>query len=263
MGRAQYLAAALAALLAVVVYFGCPVRPAELEAGFRRGPLETTGLETLVRQARATLSPAQLATLATLDDRLASQEQPAERLDLLEQLAGEWYRAGHPAISGIYARRIAEQRNSADAWAIAGTTFSLCLKQDELADKTRQFCSSQAVAAYQAAISLEPDTAEHRVNLALTYADNPPPDNPMRGVLLLRELTEQFPNSPAVFRALGQLSLRTGQLENAARRFGRAAELAPNDPDAVCPLARVLEELGRSAESRTFADRCQELVKSR
>ena len=243
-----------------LTYWGCPVRPPELEAGFRRGPLEATGLESLIRAARAELTPAQMATLSTLDERLESQEDPERRLDLLEQLAGEWYRAGQPAVSGIYARQIAEQTESDDAWGIAGTTFTLCTRQEGLNDKTRQFCASQAEQAYQAAISLRPRNVDHRINLALTYVENPGQEGPMKGILQLRELAEDFPEEPAVFLTLARLAMQTGQRERAAERLGRAAELAPDNPDAVCPLAKVLEELGRSEESSIFAARCSQLL---
>ncbi len=263
MRKPQYIAAAITALLIVVTYWGCPVRPPDLEEAIQQSPLEATGLQSLVRAARADLNPAQMATLSTLDERLESQEDPDQRRDLLEQLAGEWYRAGHPAVSGIYATEIAELEETADAWAIAGTTFTLCLRQEGNDDKTRQFCASQAERSYQSAISLDPTNPEHRINLAVTYTDAPPSDNPMKGILQLRELEKDFPEEPRVYLTLARLAMQTGQRERAAERLLQAVELAPTDPDAVCPLAKVLEELGRSEESLTFAARCTELLRKR
>lgn len=262
MGRNQWIAVALTAVLLVVTYWGCPVRPPEMEEGFQRGPLETTGLESLIRAARADLNPAEVATLASLESRLADQEDPEKRLPLLEQLAGEWYRAGHPEISGIYARDIAEETATEDAWGIAGTTFSLCLQQEALDEKTKQFCSTQAERAYQAAISLNPDNADHRINLALTYTNNPGNGaNPMQGILMLRELTEQYPDNPRVFTTLAQLAIRTNQWDKAAERLQQAYALAPDDPDVVCNLARVYETLKQMDRAAELGARCQELVK--
>jgi len=262
MGRSQWIAVAVASLLLLLTYLGCPVRPPEMEEGFKRGPLEATGLESLIRAARATLKPAEVATLASLEGRLEEVEDVVEkRQPLLQQLAGEWYRAGHPAISGIYARKIAEDTNTEEAWSIAATTFSICLKQEDADDKTRQFCSRQAEAAYQAAISLDPREVDHRINLALTYTDYPPKDNPMKGILQLRELVENYPDNPRVYISLAQLSIRTNQWENAAKRLEKAVELAPDNPDAVCNLARVYETLKRMEAAAAVGARCRELVK--
>ena len=260
MGRTQYITVGFTLVLLAVTYWGCPVRPPEMEEGFARGPLEATGIETLIREARSSLTPAQMATLSTLDERLETQTEDSARIDLMRQLAGEWYRAGQPAISGVYARRIADVINTENAWGIAGTTFSLCLRQEGINDKTRQFCGSQAEKAYQAAISLAPTNPEHRINLALTYTDNPQSDNPMKGILMLRELEEKFPGEPKVYLTLAQLAIRTNQYERAAERLRKAVALAPDNPDAVCNLAKVLETLNRSEESATFARRCNELV---
>lgn len=260
MGRSQWIAIVVVSLLLVLTYWGCPVRPPEMEDGFKRGPLESTGLESLIRAARAKLKPAEIATLASLESRLEKEELPDNRRPILEQLAGEWYKAGQPAISGIYAKEIAEETNTEDAWSITATTFNICIKQEGVDDKTRQFCASQAEQAYQAAISLDPEDPDNRINLAVSYTDFPPRDNPMKGILLLRELEQQYPSNARVYTTLAQLAIKTNQWEKAAERLEKAVELAPNNPDAICNLARVYETLKRMDEAAPFAARCQELV---
>ncbi|NJC26177.1 tetratricopeptide repeat protein [Neolewinella antarctica] len=256
MGKSQWIAIAVTSFLLLFTYWGCPVRPPELEEGLTQAPLAATGLESLIRAARADLTPAAMATLASLEERLETQTDDEQRMDLLEQLAGEWYRAGHPAISGIYAERIAEQLSTVDAWSIAGTTFTICIQREEEDNKTRQFCANQAEKAYQAAISLEPDDVNNRINLALTYVDAPAQGNPMQGILQLLDLVEKYPREPRVYTTLAQLAIKTGQLDKAAERLETAAELDPGSPDALCPLARVYDNLGNTEKSAIFAARC-------
>jgi predicted Zn-dependent protease len=232
-----------------------------MEEGFARGPLETTGLESLIRAARANLSPSAIANLSDLESRLEKEPASSERVPILEQLAGEWYRAGQPAISGIYAKEIAEEQNTEEAWSITATTFNICLKKEGTDEKTRQFCASQAEQAYQAAISLNPEDADNRINLALSYTDYPPRDNPMKGILLLRELEQKYPENPRVYITLAQLAIKTNQLEKAVERFETARSLDPDNPEVICPLARVYESLGKQDEAAILGARCQELVK--
>ncbi len=232
-----------------------------MEDGFKRGPLASTGLESLIRAARSELKPAEIATLADLESRLEKEELADNRQPLLEQLAGEWYKAGHPAISGIYAKEIAEEVNTEDAWSITATTFNICLKQEGVDDKTRQFCASEAERAYQAAISLDPEDPDNRINLAVSYTDFPPREEPMKGIMLLRELEKQYPENARVYTTLAKLAIKTNQWEKAAERLETAVELAPDNPDAVCNLARVYETLNRTDEAAPLALRCQELVK--
>ena len=263
MGRTQWIAAAVATALLVFTYVACPVRPAEVtERDLDQRPTATTGLESLIRAARGELSPTEIATLARLETELDALDETADPQPILEQLAGEWYRAGHPSISGIYARRIAEQVNTEDAWSITGTTFNICLKKEGQDDRTRQFCAAQAEQAYQAAISLNPDNPDNRINLAVSYTDFPPQDNPMKGILLLRELVEDYPDNPRVYLTLAQLAMRTNQFERAAERLETALDLAPDSPDVVCNLARVYETLKRASEAQPLVERCRELVEA-
>ncbi len=261
MGRNQWISVAVASVLLLLTYWGCPVRPPEMESGFDRGPLEATGLESLIRAARPDLTPAQMATLASLEERLvAAEDNEEEKSDLQEQLAGEWYRAGQPAISGIYARQIAENVGTEEAWSITATTFNLCLQRQSSDEKTRQFCASQAEQAYQAAISLNPENADNRINLALAYTDYPPRDNPMKGILMLRDLEKKYPENARVYITLGQLAIKTNQLDRAVLRLEKAVALAPDNPDAVCPLAKVYENLDRGEESALMAVRCTDIL---
>ncbi|THH42065.1 tetratricopeptide repeat protein [Neolewinella litorea] len=260
MRKAQWIAAGIAFVLVLVTYWGCPVRPPEMEDGFRRGPLQATGVQSLIREAHDDLNPAQAATLSGLEEQLQEAEDDSLRVEVLRQLAREWYQVGKPSISGAYAAQIAELENTEEAWAITATTFSLCLRQEGIDDKTRQFCGAQAEQAYQAAISLNPGNAENRINLAVTYTDNPPPDNPMKGILMLRELEQQYPDNPRVYITLAQLAIRTNQLDRAAERLRKADELDPGNPDVVCPLAKVYEDLGRAGEADIFARKCSDLL---
>lgn len=264
MGRTQWIAAGATALLLLLTYWGCPVRPPEAGVDLTSAPTSTTGLESLIRAVRGDLAPAQIATLANLEERLelaeTSETEPPR--PLLEQLAGEWFRAGHPAISGIYARKIAEDSGEAEDWSIAATTFSLCLQRDGVDDKTRQFCSSQAEESYLSAISIDPTDVDARINLAVSYTDFPPQDNPMKGILMLRDLEKQYPENARVYITLAQLAIRTNQLDKAAQRLETAVELEPENPDAVCPLARVYEQLGQAEQAKTMIERCQQLIEA-
>jgi cytochrome c-type biogenesis protein CcmH/NrfG len=87
----------------------------------------------------------------------------------------------------------------------------------------KAFCNQRAVQAFENAISLNPDNASHRLNLALTYTEMPPEDNPMKGILLLRELQEQYPENTQVLNALGRLAIQTGQYARAVERLDAGA----------------------------------------
>lgn len=262
MGRTQCIAAVATALLVLLTYWGCPVRAPKAGMELKSAPVAATGLETLIRAARDELSATEIATLANLEERLElAENSDTEAIrPLLENLAGEWFGAGQPAISGVYARRIAEESEQATDWNIAATTFSLCLQREDTDDKTRQFCADQAEEAYQSAISLDPDNVDARINLAVSYTDYPPKDNPMKGIQMLVQLEKDNPGNARANITLAQLAIRTNQLDRAAVRFEKAVVAEPDNPDAVCPLAQVYEKLGQNDKAMPYIERCKELL---
>ncbi len=180
-------------------------------------------------------------------------------MPILERLASEWYQAGHPGISGHYAQRIAEiQDTSARAWAIAGTTFSICV-QKAATEKEKEFCTQRSVKNFQNAISLEPDVVDHQLNLSLTYTYSPPEENPMKGILMLRDLQAKYPENTGVLITLARLAIQTNQLQKATERLQQAQELEPDNPEPVCLLAQVYGRLSLAEKEMESARRCEEL----
>jgi tetratricopeptide (TPR) repeat protein len=262
MQRPQLLVVAVAVLALLTMYFGCPTQAPEMvSAAARRGlEVEATSPGALMRTAKDDLSPIARATLAGLDDQLADAETDKARLPLLERLATEWYQAGQAGISGHFAQRIAEIRDtSARAWSIAGTTFSICV-QKATTEKEKTFCTQRSVQAFQNAISLEPAVVDHQLNLSLTYTYSPPEENPMKGILMLRDLQAKYPQNTAVLITLARLAIQTNQLQKATERLQQATALEPLNPEPVCLLAQVYGKLGLAQKEAESGARCAELT---
>ena len=262
MRRPHYLALASAAALFALLFWGLEYRPRDVVRAeqTRRGlSLASTSAQSLIREALPALDARTEAEVHGLSKMLDAAAADARRVELLRDLSGAWYRAGHPAIAGHYAERVAEVAPSDTAWGLAGTTYSLCLRADSLADKPREFCRERAVLAYENAISLAPEESSHKLNLALLYADHPPADNPMRGIRMLLDLNAADPDDVAVLVQLGRLALRTGQDDRALERLMRAVELAPGNRSAQCLLGEAAAREGIAELAAASAARCRAL----
>lgn len=92
-----------------------------------------------------------------------------------------------------------------------------------------------AEAALQAALRLQPDSGEVRL-AAATYAflGLSDYDRARAEVELARR---SLPNSPDVYRLIGQLDRRQGRWNESLRNFERAAELEPRSYEYITPLA--------------------------
>ena len=261
MGRPQLIALGCA----LVAFLGLNLGLERLAPPMRDGAsavqkLSSTSASALLREATDGLDARVEAEVHGLEKRLDAAASDERKAAVLRELSGAWYRAGRPALAGHYAEQVAEALPSDTAWSIAATTYSLCLRADSLSAKQRAFCEERAVPAYEMAISLAPAESSHRLNLAIHLAENPPADNPMRGILLLRELNEADPEDVGVLIQLGRLSLQTGQLENARKRLSEAVRVDPANRNAQCLLAEAAGRLGDAAMAATAAQACSDLA---
>lgn len=259
MGKAQWTALTVAIILIGVLYFVFDTKPrefAQIEKA-RSFLAQTTGIETLLMEATPQVHGTAANQIMGLEKKLDPENPDPE---VLKALSSAWYAQGFPAIAGHYAREVAQQEGTAEAWSIAGTTFSLAL-QKETDEKIRRFCLENGVECFENAISLEPQEVRHRLNLALLYTEEAPKDKPMQGILMLVELSEKHPEEGAVFFHLGRLALQTGQVDRALDRLSRAVELRPDHRESWCLLADARElagDLKGAAEARVHCEHISE-----
>lgn len=258
MNKLQISALIGAILLFSGLYFGVSTKPDKQKMLERSRALqgESTGIETLLTEAKTQLPKEATAELATLETALQAATDDSVRTEVLKNLSGWWYRAGNLPVAGIYAEQVADMLGTDQSWSVAGALFFNALTKATEPSK-RAFCSAKAVKAFESAASLKPDVVEHRVNLALVYAENPPPDNPMQAVLQLRDLEKQHPDNASVYNALGRLAIKTGQWDRAIERLEKAISLDPKNSNTPCLLAKAYAGAGRQDKASEFEAKCQ------
>ena len=215
---------------------------------------ETTSIDLLLANALESMPP---------EDRLYFEQKiqlftNPDSIDIqaLIEFSGEWYQREKYAISGHYAELIAELQNTEEAWSIAGTTFAVGINNYS-SEKERSFCADKAIQALQNAISLNPDNLNHQINLALCYADFPPDLNPMKGIQMLLDINQRYPENTAALIALGRLAIKTGQFERAKQRLEKVIDLDPKQIKAYCLLVDVYQNTGEPDKAKFALANCR------
>ena len=122
----------------------------------------------------------------------------------------------------------------------------------------RDFCTQRAVNAFQNAASLNPTKLDYKINLALCYTENPPQDEPMKGILLLRDLDKENPDNAAINIQLARLAIKTGQFDKAIARLEKVLASEPNNKKAVCFLAEAYKNT-QNPKAAELAQKCDSL----
>lgn len=259
MNKAQYLALLAATAVFLVLYLGFGTKPPAQKTVERSRSLqgESTSFTTMLDAAKANMDATQAGNLLALEQRLEQAGSDSLRAGVLKEISAWWYTQGNLPVAGGFAEQVAELEQADTAWSVAGATFYLALSGSQ--DETlRKYCGSHAVKAFESAISLNPARVEHRVNLALVYAENPPPDNPMQAVLMLRELEQKYPENASVYNALGRLAIKTGQWDRAVARLEQSWSLDKTNPITPCLLAKAYEGAGKTDKVAEFVALCNQ-----
>lgn len=260
MTKLQLTAVFSAVLLLFVMYFGCETKARDIQRFEKSRALssEKTDINLLLRDAQGAITEAQNNYVVTLSEQLEKAASDSVKVNLLKQLSGKWYEFGQPAIAGYYAQNVAELLNSEDSWSVAGTTYAICVQQMK-SDDVREFCNKRAISAFESAVSLNPENIAHRVNLALSYAEIPPADQPMKGITMLLDLNKKHPENVLILNTLARLAIKTGQYDRALVRLSKAIENEPDNVSSICLLATVYDALKKPAEAQQYLEKCRAL----
>ncbi len=263
MTRLQRIVVAGAVILFAVLYFGFDTKPREREGidAARKKIAVKTDIQALLAEARQELDADNLTFLGSIHQVLNATEADSLKIPMWKELSGAWYSYNRPDLAGYYAELIADVLNTPEAWSIAGTTYAIGGQRLEK-EKHRIFATEHAVAAFENAISMDPDNITHRTNLAVCYVDNPPKDNPMKGVQMLLNLDKKYPEAIGVQNTLARFAIKTNQFEKAAARLEKVLTLDANNQNAICLIAKAYEGLGQSTKAMDFNKRCQALLKA-
>lgn len=260
MNRLQLITVGAAVVLFLVLYFGCDTTPKDIKAleKTREFTTESTDLNVLLQTAQAKLDAASASEVAALQQQVEASTSDTAKVETLKQLSSKWFQLREPALAGSYAQGVAEIVNDEQSWSTTGTTYLLCLQMTQ-EEQVRSYCMNRAVKAFENAVSINPDNPDIRAYLALCYTEMPPQSEPMKGILMLRELNQQHPDNVLILNSLGRLAIRTNQFDRAKERLEKSIAIEPNNANTVCLLAQVYEQLGEAAKAKTFITRCETL----
>lgn len=259
MNKLQWIVVGVSVALFFTLWLGFETKNKEQKTTDRSRGIqgEATSFSTLLADAKEHLSGTQVSQLEALELSSLNAKQDKEKSEALKSLSGFWYRFGNIPIAGGYADSVAILENTPQAWSVAGGTYYQGLMAAKDNQLIRTYTAAKAVTAFESAASLAPEQPEHRVNLALVYAENPPPDNPMQAVLMLKDLETKYPNEPAVYNALGRLAIKTNQWDRAIQRLEKAMSLDPNNSNTPCLLAKAYEGAGNMQKAQEMAVKCR------
>lgn len=238
-------------------YFGFDVSSVDHKRAneIRKQDLLITGIENIKMAADARLQEPQKAELKELMLSLQNSKSTPEKIESLKRISGFWFRSGEYELAGSSAEDIAKEQGTAEAWNDAGMNYFEGLNKLE-DEKRRIFCFQSAEKAFQNAHSLDSKNPEHQLYQALCYV-KVPGNEPMKGILMLRDLESKFPDYLPIQLNLVRLAIQTNQWDRAKSRLETILEKEKSNAEANCLMVEVLSQTNQLEKIEEFKKFCK------
>lgn len=251
MKRPQWIFAGIALLLTLGLYaitqdrlFGYHPKKAASTDPHEGHAHEEFSVDSILFKAKATLTPEQLTRINFLETSISRGDVQDQRIHMYHQLARFWRdtaRIFEPY--AWYTAEAARLENSENSLTFAAHLFLNNLKLEE-EEELKHWKALQAKELFERSLKINSANDSASVGLGATYIYGGISNNPMEGILKIREVAEKNPSNVYAQMTLGHASLMSGQVDKAIERFEQVAKLEPSNLEATLSLADIYEKRG-------------------
>lgn len=198
-------------------------------------------IEDQINEVKGRLKSEEKDQITSVEELL--KKDPENKL-FRDSLGKLWDRFQTPQISSYYYEEIAKSESTEQNWINAAFRYFDAFKMTGDSLK-RTYFVNKAIDSYKKVIEINPKNYDAKTDLGVCYAEGS--SNPMQGILMLREVTEQAPDHLMAQYNLGVLSVKSGQLDKAVGRFEKVLEIDPTIEDARFLLGKTYMQMGNNA----------------
>lgn len=212
--------------------------------GEEQGEGSTLNTDLLLQSARGALDSNQKQVLAQLEQSLkVNGDRDTAALDAMGRF---WDRNQIPAAAAVWFERKSEINKNELSYLDAAYRYFDAFKM--AADTgVRGMMVDKAILNYEKVLEINPGNLNAKTDLGACYAEGT--NEPMKGIMLLREVINANPKHEMAQYNLGMLSVKSGQLDKAIERFNTVLEINPARNEVNFYLGQVYIQKGDTAKA--------------
>jgi len=198
--------------------------------------------DSILFHVKESLSPAQIKWMSDLEQSVIRGDVKKQKLDVYHQLAHFWKdsaRIFEPY--AWYEAEAARLENSEKSLTFAAHLFLENLRNEE-SEGLKKWKALQAKDLFERSLSINDKNDSAIVGLGACYIFGGIADNPMEGILKIRQVIEKDSTNIFAQMTLGHGAFITGQYDKAIDRFGKVLSIDPKNLEALVMMAEVYEK---------------------
>jgi len=249
-------------LLLLLYFFGNTVAPNKsvpTPEAASNAPTTLTTKDVLAKY-KSGLDTQQLQTITQLENSVVRGDVRNQQIHVYHQLASYWGDTLHRGEIGAYYDGEAAKLENSEK----NLTFAAHLLVDDMMSSTdvsmQRWLATEAKELFDKALIINPNNDSTKIGIGVCYMFGNISENPMQGILAIREIADKNPDNLYAQMMLGLGGVQSGQYDKAAERFLAVVAKQPDNIEAVLNLAGVYERLGNKAEAVKWYKRSLTLI---
>jgi len=241
--KAQWITITIGVLIVAALFLFGRTGPHKsgITKNFQSSPQSELTADSILLHAKEILSPAQIQWMNDLEQSVIRGDVKKQKLDVFHQLAHFWKdsaRIFEPY--AWYEAEAARLENSEKSLTFAAHLILENLRNEEN-DQLKRWKALQAKDLFERSLRINDKNDSTIVGLGACYIFGNIADNPMEGILKVRQVVEKDSTNVYAQMVLGQGSLMSGQYDRAIDRFKKVLALQPVNLEAILLMAEVFE----------------------
>ena len=244
MKKQQLILLAGATVLFCVIYFFGKTTPPKKATAASVAADSTYNIQKVLEASRSQLTADQRSRLAQLENSVVRGNVREQKAEIYKQIAAFYRDTAHLLLPfAYYTGEAAKLENSEKSLTFAARFFlENARKQDD--EGLKKWMANESKELFEKALVLDPGNDSLKVGLGSCYIFGNIADNPMQGIMMIREVAERDPSNMYAQYMLGVGGLMSGQLDRAIDRLSIVASKQPDNVEVKLMLAEAYERKG-------------------
>lgn len=243
MNKAQWITIGIGVIIVAALFlFG---RTGPYKSGsaknFQSSPPSELTTDSILFHAKEMLNPTQIQWMNDLEQSVIRGDVKKQKLEVFHQLAHFWKdSAGIFEPYAWYEAEAARLENSEKSLTFAAHLILENLRNEE-SEQLKRWKALQAKDLFERSLRINDKNDSTIVGLGACYIFGNIAENPMEGILKVRQVVEKDSTNVYAQMVLGHGSLLSGQYDRAIDRFEKVLALQPVNLEAILLMAEVFE----------------------
>ena len=242
MKKPQIIVVVLAIALFCTLYFWVPRHKTIESAASNKTDNQEFTSTSVLETAKLGLTPEQKLTLLSIENQFNSSKTPKDSIAVIAQLSRFWSDSAQklgPYLYYTYSAALLE--NSEKSLTFAAQQLVDNLTNQEAPPAFLKWIAGNAKVLLDKALIMNPNNDSAKINLGACYLFGNISDNPMQGILKIKEIVDKNPHNIYGQMILALGGKKSGQNQKAIERFLIILNDQPNNMEALINVAECYE----------------------